>query len=703
MNARGRTIGIGWVLFWAACLIGVSAARAVPVEVTGMGFFRNAELERRLAFLTGESEAPRPSLSLVDVEDQAYILLQLMRRDGFAEPEVTANLLDMAGEGTTRTWRLPFTSSEAEAEAGAAYTSVRFACQPGQLLFYESVEARGIRALEASEVGQFFIPAGVLFTRRSDRAFTPDNLEARLVRLLRVLRDKGYRDARVLDRQVEVDPSSGAVSIILSVEEGPLHLVGTVETLVKGEASVSPLESPLPSPILTPGWVREQRQYLLNQLYVKGFAQAEVHVEENLAGPGPEADTRLVDLVFQLDTGPAWTMGGVSFEPEGILRRSVINRQVRLPAEGPYNLLLVEEGRRRLLSLGVLSDVDLESRFLGGSVRGAHYTLHPLPRRTLSLQAGWGSYEQARIGARWEHLNLWQRAHRYEIEAKRSLKSYGIEATYAIPHFFDERITAFARIGHEFRQEISYDRSDSRLVLGASRRLKTPGAEVSLQYSLEELDSNRLTTREFIALDRATVSSLTLQAVLDRRDSALTPSRGYALGISTKVAADWIGGEANFLKVEANLSGHAFLGKALYLHAALRYGSLFAPSPAGANLPFNERFFPGGENTVRGYRRGEASPLSTGGELIGAESYLLGNLEMEQRILRNFSLVLFVDAVGLARDRQSLPDEEFLSSAGIGLRWRTPVGPVRLEYGHNLNARPEDPDGALHLAVGYPF
>jgi outer membrane protein insertion porin family len=121
------------------------------------------------------------------------------------------------------------------------------------------------------------------------------------------------------------------------------------------------------------------------------------------------------------------------------------------------------------------------------------------------------------------------------------------------------------------------------------------------------------------------------------------------------------------------------------------------------DLPFDRRFFPGGENSIRGYQEGEASPRDFNGQLIGAETYILGNVEFEQALTRAFSLVLFSDSIGFARDLSDYPANETLYSAGGGLRWKTIVGPIRLEYGHNLNPRPGDPSGTIHFSMGFPF
>ena len=121
------------------------------------------------------------------------------------------------------------------------------------------------------------------------------------------------------------------------------------------------------------------------------------------------------------------------------------------------------------------------------------------------------------------------------------------------------------------------------------------------------------------------------------------------------------------------------------------------------NLPFNSRFFPGGENSIRGYKEGEASPRNSQGQLVGAETYTLGTVEFEQALTAKWSLVVFSDSLGFARRIQQYPWDTGLFSVGGGLRWHTLIGPVRLEYGYNLNPRPGDPSGTLLFSLGYPF
>jgi len=120
-------------------------------------------------------------------------------------------------------------------------------------------------------------------------------------------------------------------------------------------------------------------------------------------------------------------------------------------------------------------------------------------------------------------------------------------------------------------------------------------------------------------------------------------------------------------------------------------------------IPFNKRIFPGGEDSVRGYQRGEAGPRNASGDVIGAEAALVWMLELEQLLTSTWSVVGFVDGVAQSAEIEQPLWSEVLWSVGAGLRWNSFIGPVRLEYGYNLNRRQGDPFGTLHFSVGFPF
>lgn len=702
MSRRRMAMGL------AALLLAVPAGGILGqsnIEVSGMGLLENNRLDRRLAFLGGYQEPEEARLNPAGVDDAAFVLLQLLQRAGYPEPAVEGRLAYTGGEAHTVTWRLPFEPADFPDAPEGRLQSVQLHCLPGQQAWYRNVEVLGVDIFTTKTLENFFLPEGALFTLRSDKAFTRTSLDQRSGRLIAALQANGYQDARVLERSVERQPDTGAVDVRLVVEQGGLHQVRSAFLEVPAGNPVTeggPLEV-AGETLMTREWERDTGMELLNRFYAAGFPEARLRVHR-AAGSRQADGTVPVDVTFHIDPGQRFRLDEVHFQPDNLVKDPVLRRQVDLGESEWFDLIAVNEGRRRLLRLGVFENVEWQAGSTDSpGTRSLTYQLDPLARSSLNLRAGWGSYEMGRAAVLWRQRNMWGRGHQYEAEIRRSFKSFNADLTYTVPHFFDHRVSAFVRGGHSFREEIGFDRESDELVLGVSRRFEQPGIDTFLEYRYENLDTTRRSRSTFDSEDQAHVTSILLDLNFDRRDNPLNPSAGFDAGLTLKVASEILGGEADYTRMELSTSFHHYLGTGLYLHASLAYGTALSESPSQRNLPFNERFFPGGENSVRGYQRGEASPLSPDGDPIGAETIALANLEIEQRLLRSFSVVLFWDGLGTSLQQTPVPDEAFLQSVGLGLRWRTPVGPIRLEYGHNLDPRPADPDGTLHFAVGYPF
>jgi outer membrane protein assembly factor BamA len=135
----------------------------------------------------------------------------------------------------------------------------------------------------------------------------------------------------------------------------------------------------------------------------------------------------------------------------------------------------------------------------------------------------------------------------------------------------------------------------------------------------------------------------------------------------------------------------------------LSHGIVLGMGNSSENIPFNRRFFPGGENSIRGYREGEASPKDAQGQIVGAETTTLATVELEQALTPKWSVVLFSDSLGEAQNASNYPFDIGLFSVGGGVRVKTIIGPMRLEYGYNLNPRKGDPIGTLQFSIGSPF
>jgi outer membrane protein assembly factor BamA len=379
---------------------------------------------------------------------------------------------------------------------------------------------------------------------------------------------------------------------------------------------------------------------------------------------------------------------------------------VRVQRGDLLNPIEVEACRYRLAQLGIFDSVALDYHPLQPDSREVLYEVKEGKTIDLSLLFGWGSYEMLRGGIEANLNNLWGLAHHVNVQAIQSFKSSSGQFTYTIPEWVGRDIDLFFDASALRREEVDFTRLEYGGGAGLHKYFQPAATDGVLRYNYRILNASDFSSVEEVASEGLTnpaVGSITFEVKHDRRDNPLYPHNGYKVFLTVETATKYLGGDANFQSVVLSTSWHHPLGGGRYLSLGASQGADITFGSPANNLPFNSRFFPGGENSIRGYKEGEASPRNAEGQLVGAETYTLGTVEIEQALTAKWSLVVFSDSLGFARRIQQYPWDTGLFSVGGGLRWRTIIGPVRLEYGYNLNPRPGDPTGTLLFSLGYPF
>jgi outer membrane translocation and assembly module TamA len=274
-----------------------------------------------------------------------------------------------------------------------------------------------------------------------------------------------------------------------------------------------------------------------------------------------------------------------------------------------------------------------------------------------------------------------------------------------VPELFGSTLDGSVRLFGLHREDLSFTRDEFGVNASVQWPWRARHAQLTTGYTLQRLSitHNDLAT-EATDLDRVNATSLNFGIVQDRRDDPLSPHRGTKLFAQVDLASRRLGGDVDYQQLRIGGSYHTSWGHGRWLHLGLAHGVVLT---LGANddrhLPVNVLYFPGGDGSIRGYNAGEAAPRVANGQFVGAKSYVLLNVELEQALTSRWSVVVFGDALGIAARIADYPFSEELYSVGGGVRYRTPIGPVRLEYGHNLNPRLLDPSGTLQISIGVPF
>jgi outer membrane protein insertion porin family len=683
-----------------AMLCGPALARPAAMAVSGVGLLRGRELRFSLARLVNPNDAA--TIDANAIEDAAVILSSSLGEEGFQHPaiDITAKLVD----GTERRFRFDPTFASPVPRPLVA-NHVEFHVTPGVRWRVASVAIQGLTAMSAKEARAFFRTDTTLFVVARTNAFSKSQLSRSEDALLEALKQRGFAEATVHADVAQVNEKTGDVTVRVVVAQGPHWTVSAVR--FNGDEGDNAVALPAPARWIGEAWTPTQEQDIretVRQAYYRaGHPDVGIHVAVE---PGEARDEqRPAEVVVTAVPGPSVTVGKVRFLGNEVTREKVLRERVNLKSGEPLNPLELEHARYRISRLGVFELVDLHYEPADAEARDPVFVLKEGPRYETNLLFGYGSYEQLRGGVEYRQMNILGRAHQSRLQLIQSMKSTQGEYTYTVPELFGETIDGTAKLFGVQRQEIAFLRQEYGTTLSLKRAIARLHGEATVGYTFQAL-RNRENVLATEARDekQVNVASLDFGLTTDRRDNPLRPKRGYHGSFQVELANPNLGGVAEYQRLELSGAYHTPWGGSRWIHVGLSHGVITTFGAANdLNLPVNKRFYPGGDNSIRGYQRGEAAPRGSDGRFIGAKSYVLFNLELEQALTPTWSVVVFGDALGNATRLKDYPFRERLYSAGLGLRYQTLIGPIRLEYGRNINPRHDDPPGTWQVSIGYPF
>lgn len=706
MNWR-RHGGMLWALCFSLCLVVWPAsaeeepqpkAKPARFSVTGYGLLGNRELKLKVRSLELGKTKPE-YLGAAFVEDAALLLTSRVKRDGYLQPKITVKLRLSNGE------QRKFSADELAADPlprSLQIVEVDFHIDGGRRYYFEKIEFTGLQILSRKQALSYFVETDTLLKTAATRIYTPDRLKRGIASLVEVLERRGYPEAKAELKTLEKDDRTGAVSVSIQVREGPLHVVHSVLKEVKRENQAVTTTNQFVGKPYSKLWLQDFTLSLNRDLYREGYPDATATTRIT----GREQHTNHVDLDLQaqVESGSQITAGEVRFEGQQHTSTNFMERRIPVEPGKPLNRLQAEKGRAQLVELGIFDSVGLRYEERDNNIRDLIYEVDEGTRLNLSVLFGWGSYEMLRGGLIVDAYNIWGRAHHARIKAIQSLRSSRGEFTYTIPAYLGREVDLFFHGAGLRREEVDFTRQEYGGGMGVHKFFQEIGTDVTVRYNYEILQA--LHTIPGVAsegLISPAVGSIIADFKHDRRDNPLYPRRGYKVFLTLESASEYLGGDANYERVEISPSWHLRLGGGRFLSLGASHGVVISHGAISENLPFNRRFFPGGDHSIRGYQEGEASPRNEERRFVGAETYTLGTVELEQALTPKWALVGFADALGVARRLGDYPFDTGLFSVGGGIRWRTIIGPVRLEYAHNLNPRSGDPDWTIHFSLGFPF
>ncbi len=603
-----------------------------------------------------------------------------------------------------------------EAETSLPLPDVRQVSFTGNAHF----SSRTLRGEMASKPRPFWAPW------RRGEPYNPPTVEADLQRLKKFYFDRGFLDTTVSLADVQLDPEAQRVSLTIAIDEGSptqvaaVHLTGTIPPeLPPAQEILKPL--PLrPGERLTKADFDRSKDLLLLRLRDASYARAEVVPQTEV---DPEAHTAVV--TFDLRPGARTTFGRITIEGEQQVKEQAIRRQLTIQEGQLYSQKELTASADAIYELGMFQAVT--PRMLNPEEDGAPLDLAIEVRErkphTLQFGVGFSTVELFRLQAQWMYRNLWQEADRLTLSGKFSSNEQTFETRFQMPYFLAPRTTFTQTVFVRNEQQVGAgtvglaDLSVAKaqpafdlFKVGGESRVGHKFTQTLQGFGGLELSLNKFRNVDPTALAEAGAAAaednfLFVQfGELERNttDNRLNPTQGMLLRGKVSHASTVLLSDVSFLKL--SLEGRHFqpLWAKIVLATRLEVGGI-QPYGGRDTVPFNVRFFAGGPGSVRGFALNRLGPLDSKGDPIGGQSLLVGTIELRFPIIGDLGGAAFFDFGNVYRDPFSYQLGDLRYAAGPGIRYMTPIGPIRFDVGFIVNRRPADRFGRIDFSIGQAF
>jgi outer membrane protein insertion porin family len=520
--------------------------------------------------------------------------------------------------------------------------------------------------------------------------------------------NNGYIKITIGEPKINLTNDKKGMNITIPISEGEQYKVSSIslsgnkvfnEDILRKRIKMA-INSPFSKEILRKDIVSLSEQYTEN-----GYAMVSVSPEIF-----PDDATKTLKLVLKIDEGEKYSIGRIEIIGNTKTRDKVIRREIRLDEGDTFNSALIKRSYERINNLNYFETVELipkpqpEQKVVDIDVK-----VKERPTGFFSIGGGYSSVEKFIAMAELSQGNLFGRGQYIKLRAELGGRTTYYDISFRDPWFLDKPLTFSTNIYKISRNYIDYDKNATGFGISFGKRFSEYWAgDISYNFERAKI-SNISDDASSIVKEQEgtrTTSSITPSITRDSRDNFLDPSRGSRNSLYVTYAG--LGGTNNFVKGEVDSAWYYPIGSTTVMLRG-RFG--YARGLGGKELPLYERFYVGGIYTVRGLGYGEAGPrektestdTSKQGELIGGTEELIFNIEYIFPLVSDIRLkgVAFIDA-GNAYDKMH-DFGKLRYTTGLGVRWISPMGPIRLEWGYNLDKKPGEESSRFEFAFGTFF
>jgi outer membrane protein assembly complex protein YaeT len=668
------------------------------ITITGYNHFSEKELLESAAVEL--EKFTRRGYRKADIDDAAFRMKSAYLREGFA-----------------------FAAVDYTYEPKADLVLVTFRVEEGPRVFIEKVRFTGNRSIESETLRDFF-PKTSGFFNRPPIIFNESEVNNAVNKVREYYRGEGFKDAAVKNPALAFTKDRSEVNLTIEIEEGSRYFIDEVS--LSGELI----------PELIPELEEIKEDYTGKTFYPRRKLLLRSSLEEAYDAAGyaaaafdvtaPELEPGSIKLAAEITSGERITIEKIVILGNEHTRESFIRNRLQFKAGDLFTNAKRKESFRQLFDSGLFTKVTMElAPPEPDAGRTLEVTVAELPSLEVYVEPGWGSYELLRLGVGVFEKNLFGTGRNGQINGLVSTKGGNLTLSYTDPWLLKTDIAMNVPLYYERREEPSYTSEEQGLGVFFSRKLSrnltlTTGYQYKMTQFLD-LGDPSLLQQEKEDYNKGTVS---IQAIRDTRDDIFYPRNGSRLAAGFDLSLPAFGSEIEFGRF--TLGGRYFLElpQEYIFGVRLRTG-LITPLGDQTFIPISERFFNGGDSTVRSYEHSRLGTKDINNEPLGGLGYNVFSLELRKRFYGNFAATVFVDG-GNVSPNNSLPGNDFTSytsrselmddtltdffdefkyGIGIGFQYLLPVGPIRIDFAYNPDPEEvwNEDEWVFHFSLGMAF
>lgn len=547
---------------------------------------------------------------------------------------------------------------------------------------------------------------------RKGKPFNENQLDEDIESIKNFYNALGYIRIAVTDVKKDFRNGGGKVSIHYILEEGPQVTIEALE--VTGNESIGTgdimealrLRKGAPYNLVDIG---DARFSLLSLYKRKGFARAVVNVKSSI-------DNDRARVVFHVREKRRYVIGKIILRGNRKTKAKIIRRELSFEEGDIYNQDEIIRVKQRLYRLGIFSEVLIEKvetgdRFRGQPVVDLIIAVTEGKAGSIEFSLGYADYERLRgmFDISYGNLGGYNRRIGFKTELSSVKQQYAFH--FEEPWLFNEPdVLLRASLLQEKRRAINIDTRELLykidkigLLLGIEKPLTK---KLTFNFGYEYSFSDTKDVEEGVILSKEDtgtlgISSISPSLVYDGRDDPFDPTKGSLHSIVVKLAHPVFLSEVGFIKTTFKSAWYLPLHRRVVYAFSLSGGAAFSFEQT-QDLPLIERYFLGGRTTVRGYEQDMLGPKGQDDLPTGGNMFALVNSEVRFSIGKGFGLVTFIDGGNVWRSSGEI-NRDLRFTAGAGLRYKTPVGPIRVDYGHKISRREGESAGEVHFSLGQAF